>query len=159
MIESNGNPQTQLDHSSFNGIRLQTPPPLPPLPSWSLPQLSQWEVDWYSLTDVILSVTLNVESICFVRAGLVNIYAGFRARQLAPYYPLPAPNGNVNDVLQIKRSLCKQWPYLVFFTVDCAFCAMSFWADTQVELWYGRLFLGKRITNGLIVKRFISINK
>lgn len=101
-------------------------PPFPPPPSSSLPQLSQWEVDWYSLTDVILSVTLNVESICFVRAGLVNIYTSFRARQLAPYYLLPAPNGNVNDVLQIKRSLCKQWPYLMFFTVDCAFCAMSF---------------------------------
>lgn len=56
-----------------------------------------------------------MESICFVRAGLVNIYASFGARQLAPYYLLPAPNGNVNDVLQIKRPPCKQWPYLCVF--------------------------------------------
>lgn len=28
---------------------------------------------------------------------------------------LPAPNGNVNDVLQIKRPPCKQWPYLCVF--------------------------------------------
>jgi len=72
---------------------------------------------------------------------------------------LPAPNGNVNDVLQIKHPPCKQWPYLYVF--HGRLCSQGHVVLIQLTRRPNReaVISPKTNDNVLIVKHFICQSK
>lgn len=155
-MESNRTLQTQLVHSSFNNTtRADFPHPT----KFSLAQSMGGRLVFTHGCYLISNLECGINLFCAGRAG--EYLCQFWSEAIDSILSLlPAPNGNVNDVLQIKRPPCKQWPYLCVFMVDCAVGPCRFdTADTVTELWYRRLFHLKQMTNVLNVKCFICINK